>query len=444
MIRPKLTPQTGSGKTWPKQTRRATQQSGAATLVVVMVLFLIMAMMAAFANRNMVFEQRIASNYYRSGLALETAEAGAEWALAMLNSDAINAACLPDGPTSNSFRERYLSIAATSRWVSPIRLDNKPVADCVRSEAQGWVCRCPSTAWTAPTTPPAAAANMQPSFQVTFPKPIVGNRPGIVRIIATACTSSSLSDCEGVELARDAIASQSVVSVDAALLSALKMPPPVPLTVKGEIKLDANGIGLHNSDPKTSQGLLLQTGDASIPNLLDSRLESLPGTPADLALIKSDPQLQAADAAKMFAMFFGMPAAEYSRQPAMRRIQCAADCGPSLAAAYARGVRLVWLEGPVSINTTTVLGAPNSPMLVIVNGALNIDAALQMQGLLYVRGNASWSNTSGLQALLTGALVVEGDLSIAGMVDLWYRWEVMEQLKNASGSFVRVPGSWWN
>ncbi|WP_411970070.1 PilX N-terminal domain-containing pilus assembly protein [Paucibacter sp. Y2R2-4] len=423
--------------------RRQTQ-SGAATLVVVMVLFLIMAMMAAFANRNMVFEQRIGSNYYRAGVALETAEAGADWALAMLNGDAINAACLPAGAISNSFRERYLGIVSTSRVVSPIRLDNKPVADCVRSEAQGWVCRCPAAAWTPPAAPPAAAANMQPSFQVTFPKPIVGNRPGIVRIIATGCTSSTLSDCEGVEIARDAVVGQSVVSVDAALVSALKMPPPTPLTVKGNITLDANGIGLHNSDPKTSQGLLLQTGDADIPNLQDARLESVPGTPGDLAIIKSDPQLLAADSAKMFAMFFGMSAAQYSRQPAMRQITCADDCGPTLAAAYARGVRMAWIDGPMSINTTTLLGTPTSPMLVVVNGALNIDAALQMTGLLYARGNASWSNTSGLQALLTGALVVEGDLNIAGTVDLWYRWEVMEQLKNATGSFVRVPGSWWN
>ena len=52
-------------------------QRGAATLVIVMVLFLVMAMMAAFANRNLMFEQRIASNYYRAGLSHEVAEAGA-------------------------------------------------------------------------------------------------------------------------------------------------------------------------------------------------------------------------------------------------------------------------------------------------------------------------------------------------------------------------------
>ncbi|MFY7863849.1 pilus assembly PilX family protein [Roseateles sp.] len=427
-----------------RRVSRPPAERGAATLVVVMVLFLIMAMMAAFANRNMVFEQRIGSNYYRAGVALETAEAGAEWALAMLNSDAVNQACLTDAGVTNSFRSRYLSISASTRVVSPIRLDNKPAADCVRTEAQGWVCRCPTTAWTPPAAAPAAAAHMQPSFQVTFPKPIVGNRPGIVRIIATACTSSTLSDCEGVEIARDAVVGQSVVAVDAALVSALKVPPAMPLTVKGQVILDANGIGLHNSEAKNSYGLLLQTGDGDIPNLQESRLDSIPGTPVHQALLLSDPLLQSADAARLFGMFFGMSAAQYSQQPAMRRIRCAGDCGPQLAAAYAKGARMLWVQGPMSINTTTVLGTTSSPIVVVVDGPSTIDAALQMSGLLYGRGPVSWSNTSGLQALLSGALVVEGDLTISGNVDLWYRWDVLEQLKNATGSFVRVPGSWWN
>ncbi|MEJ6004144.1 PilX N-terminal domain-containing pilus assembly protein [Paucibacter sp. AS339] len=429
----------------PSQTSTAPApgQQGAATLVTVMLLFLIMAMMAAVANRNLVFEQRIGGNYYRAGVALETAEAGAEWALAMLNGDAINEACAPDAAIGNSFRERYLAIAAASRVVSPLRLDNKPSADCMRSEAQSWVCRCPVGAW-APPAAPAAGTQMQPSFQLSFPKPIVGNRPGIVRLVATACTSSTLADCDGTEVARDAVEGQAVVSVDAALLSALKIPPASPLTVKGNINLDANGIGLHNSDPKASHGLLLQTGAANIPNLQATRLDSTPGTPIELTLLVADPVLQAAGPAQLFAMFFGMSAEHYSQQPAIRKIVCAGDCGPSLAAAYARGVRMVWVDGPMHINTNTVLGSLNRPMLLVVDGSVDIDAPLQMTGLLYSRGPSSWNNTGGMQALLSGALVVEGDLSITGNVDLWYRWDVLEQLKNATGSLVRVPGSWWN
>ncbi|HRZ62470.1 MAG TPA: PilX N-terminal domain-containing pilus assembly protein, partial [Rubrivivax sp.] len=43
---------------------------GAAALVVVMVLFFIMSLVAAYASRNLIFEQRTSANNYRSTQAL--------------------------------------------------------------------------------------------------------------------------------------------------------------------------------------------------------------------------------------------------------------------------------------------------------------------------------------------------------------------------------------
>jgi Tfp pilus assembly protein PilX len=70
--------------------RVAAAQRGAAALAVVMVLFFVISLVAAYASRNLVFEQRASTNQYRSTLALETAEAGAEWALALLNTGRID------------------------------------------------------------------------------------------------------------------------------------------------------------------------------------------------------------------------------------------------------------------------------------------------------------------------------------------------------------------
>jgi hypothetical protein len=423
-------------------------ERGAATLVVVMVLFLVMAMMAAFANRNMVFEQRIASNYYRAGVALETAEAGAEWALSMLNGLNINQVCLADNSVTDRFRDRYLTISPSTRVVSPppVPANTPPrpiLADCVHSELQGWVCNCPSAAWVAPATPPAVAGNMQPSFIVTFYSP-VDNRAGNIRIQSTGCTSSVAMNCAGDTASSDLTLARSIVQLDAALLSALKVPPATPLTVKGTITLGANGVGLHNSDP-VSNGLLLQTSQAAVPNLVEARLDTLPGTPAQQALILGDTSLSNLPSRdKMFPLFFGMAPTRYLNQPAMREVVCPADCGPALAAAYASGVRLAWVKGPLDIHTTTILGTDTSPMLIVADGPVRIEAALQLTGLLYAKGDATWINTTGLPALLKGALLVQGDLEIGGIVDIWYRADVMDELKNRAGSFVRVQGSWWN
>ncbi|MBT9491666.1 MAG: hypothetical protein IV107_04825 [Paucibacter sp.] len=423
-------------------TRRQSER-GAATLIVVMVLFLVMAMMAAFANRNMVFEQRIASNYYRAGVAMETAEAGAEWTLGMLNGLNINQTCLADSAVTNRFRDRYLNISASSREVSPTAGAAPVMADCVRSETQGWVCACPTAAtWVAPASPPASAANMQPSFVVRLVAPWV-NRPGNVRIESTGCTSSIAANCEATATSSDMALARTKVQVDAALVSALKVPPSTPLTVKGEISLGSNGVGLHNSDP-LSNGLLLLTSDIDVPGLLETRLDTLPGTPAQQALIFDDANLGAASSETMFKMFFGMAPARYVSQPEMRKVTCAADCGPSLVAAYASGVRMAWIDGPLTISTETVLGTATSPMLIIAGGAVGIGAPLRLTGLLYAQGDVIWAHGGGSQSLLTGALLVDGDLAIGGTVDIWYEPSVINELKNRTGSFVRVLGSWWN
>ena len=58
---------------------------GMAALTVVMVLFFVMALVAAYTNRNLVFEQRISANSYKATRALEAADAGVEWTIGLLN-----------------------------------------------------------------------------------------------------------------------------------------------------------------------------------------------------------------------------------------------------------------------------------------------------------------------------------------------------------------------
>lgn len=95
------------------------RQRGVASLVVVAVLFLILSLVAAYTNRNLIFEQRTAGNLHRSTQAFEAAEAGVEWALTMLNAGRIDADCAPSAsPADTSFRQRYLTIDAASGVVA--------------------------------------------------------------------------------------------------------------------------------------------------------------------------------------------------------------------------------------------------------------------------------------------------------------------------------------
>ena len=91
-------------------------QRGAAALIVVLLLFFIISLVAAYAGRNLIFEQRTSTNQYRATQAFEAAEAGLEWAVAMLNGGRVTADCIPPDPVDvaqPSFRQRYVEVDVT-------------------------------------------------------------------------------------------------------------------------------------------------------------------------------------------------------------------------------------------------------------------------------------------------------------------------------------------
>ena len=424
----------------PPNLRRPGRQTerGAATLVVVMVMFLILALMAAYANRNLVFEQRIASNYVRSSMATELAEAGVEWALAQLNGRNIDAACSASSDSSgSSFRGRYLSQNPSTRAVSPAVIPNTQMAaSCMRSGDSAWACQCPEPGHWADAAPPAS--NISPSsFGVQF-QPI--DRPGVLRIVSAGCTGSSLTVCSQPigAAAIDPTLSSATVRIEVALLSALQTPPAAPLVLRGT--LSADELGLHNTELR-SGGTLMNSGGRA-PTLSADRLFSLPGAPAAQVLIGEDPTLAAVTPDAMFRLFFGLPAGKYLNQPAVLSLQCSADCSSALLNAYNGGARMIRVRGPLALSTNVTLGTLASPLLIVAEGPVTLTGPMNITGLIYARADVNWANAGGTPALLTGALISEGSVQISGHVDLWYQAAVMDALSNVTGSFVRVPASW--
>lgn len=413
---------------------RSLAQRGAATLVVIMSLLFSIAMMAAYANRNLLFEQRIAGSFYRAGVAQEMAEAGIEWAFAALNGLNVDDACQPGG--NASWRQRYLAIDPHSRTIAARTAGI--VADCQRAGG-GWTCRCPPHgSWSAPAALPAAD-QLQPSFGLRFTPT---SRAGVVRIVSTGCSSSRIDDCRSGPAELRGLLGRAEVETDAALVPALKMPPALPLTMRGALDAAPEGVGLHNDDTST-QGLLLQAG-GNVFGLVDERLDSLPGTPARLAVLANDAGLAGLTGAALFARYFGMSPARYADQPAVRSLTCPGDCVAALASLHAAGARIVWILGSLRLAGNVELGTASEPLLIIADGDAMLDGPLRLTGLLHVRGDLSWNNSGATPGLLSGALIGEGAARIAGRVDVWYRPAVLRELNNRTGSFVRVPGSWWN
>ena len=412
-------------------------QRGAASLLVTLVLLAAMLLALLYAQRDHLFEQRMAANQQRSTLAFEAAEAGLEWALAQLNQNPrIGADCLGRADAATSFRERYLRYdAATARFdgatwnaagtATPLR------AACVRGDA-GWSCSCPDAAAATPALPAGPA--LAPAFSVQF---AAGGKPGLVRVVSTGCTGFAGACAPGSTQGVDATAR---IEALAALRPGLLNPPSAPLTTLGAVLAGAAAFGAHHSNPATG-GVAIHAGAAI--DAAAARLTPPAGSSTAAARVEHDAALAALGPDGLFSALFGLSKAMWREQPAVTALACPSNCNAALAATLGDGVvnRLIAVRGDLNLAGPMSIGSTQRPVILVVDGTATFSGAVQVHGLVYAR-QVRWQGAGGPGPLVRGALVSEGSYDGSGTPDLVHEAAMFAALKGTTGSFVRVPGSW--
>jgi len=444
------------------QRRGHATQRGAASLVVVMVLFFIVSLVAAYTSRNLIFEQRTSVNQYRSTQAFEAAEAGLEWAVTLLNSGRIGPDCLEAGATTadTSFRQRYLAIDtstnATAGNVRPrLRANGEPLWPSCVWDGAAWQCNCPTNA--APALAAPGGTGVYPAFRVRFALDGVTS-PGVVRVESQGCTRLDNACLDFSATAVD-LEGRARLSVLVALKSALTTPPAAALTVLGNVA-GGGAIKAYNTNPELGGVTVQAGGDITNPGAFV--LRSLPGTPGPASMISIDTSLSdlAATPDRLFASVFGAWPGTYRLQPAALRLDCpVAGCRAALAAAVAMNPdRVIWVPGNLRLESAGDVGSPPDPAnpavpnplvaelpnllfpgpaVIIVNGSVQVDAAVSVFGLVYA--------TSGINlgaGEFQGALFIADDLAAAAAPTAVLDGGILDILRRRQGSFVRLPGSW--
>src|SRR5688500_113594 len=157
-------------------------QRGAAALIVVVVLFFILAMVTAYAGRNLIFEQRTSVNNQRATQAFEMAEAGLDFAIGLLSSGRTNDACQPDDTAPQTFRERHLTHNGTTRRITLTggQANWRPTCMLLPS---GSACSCP-----AGNPAVIEPVSLAPTIQLRFDTTGL-SEPGLVRVVSRGCSS---------------------------------------------------------------------------------------------------------------------------------------------------------------------------------------------------------------------------------------------------------------
>jgi hypothetical protein len=421
----------------PSPVRR--EQQGAASLAVVMVLFFIVSMVAAYTSRSLIFEQRTSVNQYRATQALEAADAGLEWTLAQLNQGLIDGRCqLASGAGltgATSFRQRYLAVDASTSVVTP--KDSSAHPTCVH-DGSAWTCDCPAAGNGAPTNP--TTAGIYPAFRVSFQAIDFGAtpQPGLFRVVVVACTR--LDDaCLASSSTGAANEGRATVSALVSISGSLAAAPLAALTARGAVDFGTAAVSLFSSEVGTG-GITIQAGGTVQGSALT--LRGLPGTPATKTVVVNDPLLSAADmtADRMFVQPFNLTPANFQQQPALATLTCSGACTDSqVRDLMARNPgQPIWINGDLSVQAD--IGTAAAPVLLVVAGDLKFNGVSPtVYGAVYLRTPA-W--TSAGTGTVQGAVVAEGSVGGNGTLTLIHDSAVLAKVRNTVGSQVRVPGTW--
>ena len=419
---------------------------GVAALTVVMVLFFIMALVAAYTNRNLVFEQRISANSYRLARAADASEAGLDWTVALLNGGRITDQCVPSNLAADpDFRRRYL-IDDTNETNPEGGYDligsDLIFPACVVNSGGVMNCICPTLANRNPAMV-VPADGVGTAFRLNLRRPGSAVRPGSISVIARGCASPGAggSACHiqsGAEVAVDAKAGGQVTL---GLLRAMPFAPVATLTAGRDIRTNGGVLTVVNNHANT--GVTAHAGGAVLPNPPGTTVFVGPaGSGSDGVLGNDIALLNLATLADdaWFKSMFALDRSHYARQPAVISLDCAlVPCtSANLINTLARYPRHpIWINGNLSITAAGALGSATEPVMLVVTGDFTVAAATQIFGFVHAN-NIVWSSAASLQ----GAMVAANDFVASDNATLVYRRDVLDIIRLRYGSFVRVPGSW--
>ena len=451
------------------------KQRGAAALVVAMVLLFGMTLVAFFANRTMIFEQRTSANQYRYTKAFELADAGVEWAIARLNDELTLAAnsCTPAvGSTLKSFRDRYIRPTAanppthTLGWLDPV---STVYPGCEIDPTNGtFNCGCPS----------AGAATLvnadRPRFRVQFNAVTAGvNNPTTdfvaVEIISRGCTSGDPCDPTAAATASDS-------SVVARVL--VKVRPSFPTLpgaglISGSTTVVGGSINVVNTD-EASNGITINTG--STVNLTGSgtTVQTLPGKDPTASILDNDPSLLKltnldSTGEQFFTSYFGEGFAKFQSNLATKVITAGAafnattspltcnaplDCGRAVSSWVDKGFEQFWVAPAVTFNNSNMpsttpggtLGTAEHALQLATPNTLSFSGGVTAYGIFYA-ATATAQDDAVLgagSANIVGAMVSRGDFlrTGAGNIGIHYNSNLFGGKGPPKGLLVPVPGSW--
>lgn len=387
------------------------EQRGAATILVALILLIASTLLVLIAGQASVTEQRLSANDVRARQALAAAQAGVDHALAYRRTPKadLTLEVLSNGTLDNaSYRARF----------------------CLPD-----------------ATPPACPVNPADAISCGIGKNATANvgelliyscgwsDDGAARRPITQLSSRIDSFGAGIAMPLVARGTANLLVGGATILNYFN-----DLTVwSGDNLLGQSMTGktfIRSSDHAEPQAGTAYRNTGNSPtcnNPPTGYMCSTQGSDIGHDVIISDPNLAGLGADPFFQTFMGTSLNDYNQEIAS--IQVDADSSADIAALNGIKAETIWINGNTSLDG--VYGTENEPVVIVVDGDLNLGANAVINGIVFVTENLNGNGTPRIY----GAMIVAGTANATGNLTLVFDPSVIGKATKL-GAAVGKPGSW--
>jgi Tfp pilus assembly protein PilX len=261
-------------------------------------------------------------------------------------------------------------------------------------------------------------------FTVTYTNP-TANDYSLILVSSTGTSSDGTATRTVKELAKFG--------------SVLFTPPASSVVAKGNVNITGSSQINNTQGPKTIVYGGSVTLNGSVQTQAQGGVSSSPGH------LQSDVQQNVSTLTNIsipdfFASYFGA---------SMATVKNSANYTFSGLNNYSSSVNgkagvIIWIDQPsgtANISGSAAIGTPAQPVLLIVNGNLNISGSADIYGLVVVLGTTTTTITGSTD--ITGALIASDALSFSGSSSITYNSTTLSSVqKTTTNYYARVPGSW--
>lgn len=401
----------------------ARAQRGVGTVVVAAVLMLAAGLIVFYTNRAAIMEQRLSGNEIRQKQAFAAAAAGIDQALAYMRKGGVDQDNdgTPDELTS-------LTLAGTGSSSSYYR---------VKYCAANAIPACPSAHGTAM---PACAASGDKTKIATVACGWSDDDGSVQRIVQMMGNTPALAGTVSTPVITKG--TTNLLTGGASILNYFN-----DLTVwSGGTFLGQSNTGktfIRNqvTNPVASESdNYRSTGNSPACNNPPSGYQcSTQGSTVGHDTVLGDRNLASLDANGFFRYFFGQDPAVYRDQKATYIV----DASGALPNANSSSVssiaglqdQVIWVEGDADLPGN--IGTQDHPVILIVNGNLNLGSSSTVNGFVFVSGQITGNGSP----TIYGALVGGGDASATGNLKVIYDPKALRGGYNL-GKAAKTPGGW--